>query len=300
MASIDVLYSCSSCHNKFKYDELSHGQQLCKSCRRKFPLVQCSYCRLDFHQLDSTSNDLVCDQCEKELELHGTPSNCSICNLPSAFKGTICIRCLHAQRKYGNPVNCEHCKLKCAFHKSTEAKKKVNGKTLCLLCTLNYKKTLFKRTNDSRHKDKHVSVSKKAKLDVTSFSSATSSSSASSVPLYNPVSSVTRMETMDPLASGLVQQNEKLQNEITSMKKQISLKDQQLLEKDKMICSLKADNLEREKDHRVKIQSLQKQHSDSVSVLKVEIQSLKKQLSHQTTTKQKIKVPTHISSSLLS
>ena len=41
-------------------------------------------------------------------------------------------RCLHAQRKYGNPVNCEHCKLKCAFHKSTEAKKKVN--TILRLC----------------------------------------------------------------------------------------------------------------------------------------------------------------------
>uniref|UniRef100_A0A1X7UZS0 Uncharacterized protein n=1 Tax=Amphimedon queenslandica TaxID=400682 RepID=A0A1X7UZS0_AMPQE len=93
MASIDVLYSCSSCHRKYALEELSSAQQLCKDCRRKYPSVQCKFCQLDFHQLE----------------------------------------CTHSRKKYGPPIKCDTCKLCCAFVKSDESKKKVDGKTLCLL-----------------------------------------------------------------------------------------------------------------------------------------------------------------------
>ena len=49
-------------------------------------------------------------------------------------------RCLSSEKKYGAPVVCEQCKLKCAFERPQNQKEKVDGKTLCFLCTMNYKK----------------------------------------------------------------------------------------------------------------------------------------------------------------
>lgn len=44
-----------------------------------------------------------------------------------------------------------------------------------------------------------------------------------------------RMEVPDPLSTELMQETEKLKTELSSMKKQMSLKDQQLLDKDKVV-----------------------------------------------------------------
>jgi hypothetical protein len=151
MASIEVLYACTNCHQKFTLEELSSSQHLCKVCRKKFPSVECSYCQLDFYQLDKTGQG-SCEQCTKDLKQHGKPTNCSICNVHAAFKGNTCSRCTHSVRKYGAPITCDHCKQCCAFNKPVESKKKVHGKTLCLLCTLKYKKSLFSKKGHSRDK----------------------------------------------------------------------------------------------------------------------------------------------------
>lgn len=90
-------------------------------------------------------------------------------------------RCLHSEKKYGSPSVCEHCSTRCAFPKPEDIKRKVSirafssglkwckvstgakcllwrrdpakyflqvdGKTLCLLCTIKYKKDMFKKRN---------------------------------------------------------------------------------------------------------------------------------------------------------
>ncbi|XP_019851430.1 PREDICTED: protein FAM76B-like [Amphimedon queenslandica] len=201
MASIDVLYSCSSCHRKYALEELSSAQQLCKDCRRKYPSVQCKFCQLDFHQLDSTAHESVCEQCSKEHRQYGKPKNCSICNLLTAFKGDTCTRCTHSRKKYGPPIKCDTCKLCCAFVKSDESKKKVDGKTLCLLCTLNYKKTMFKKRQ--RELEKSGISNKKQKIERSEDEHR-------------------KVEVVDPFNNEIMQQLEKAQYEIVALQKQTS------------------------------------------------------------------------------
>ena len=99
---------------------------------------------------------------------------------------------------------------------------------------------------------------------------------------------------MDILGSNHVLETDKLQNEISTLKKQLAQRDQALLEKDKQvrrlrgrpltkatlvatrmicfqlqICTLKAEALDREKDFRQKLQSQQRTHQEQVEALQV-------------------------------
>jgi len=70
-------------------------------------------------------------------------------------------RCKHSEGRYGKPVSCDHCQMKCAFIKQDQVKQKVrscnqpplthhlqvDGMTLCLMCTLRYKKTRHQLTS---------------------------------------------------------------------------------------------------------------------------------------------------------
>ncbi|KAG2456863.1 CW15A protein, partial [Polypterus senegalus] len=45
-----ALYACTKCHQRYPFEELSQGQQLCKECRIAHPIVKCTYCRSEFQQ----------------------------------------------------------------------------------------------------------------------------------------------------------------------------------------------------------------------------------------------------------
>ncbi|XP_064404955.1 protein FAM76A-like [Halichondria panicea] len=307
-----MLFACTKCHRRCKFEDLSANQQLCKSCRKQFPLVTCTYCRLEFHPVkSSTDGDSrpACEHCAREFKEHGTPSFCSICNLQSAFTGKKCSRCSRSEKKYGNPIPCEDCKLKCAFAKPEDVKQKVDGKSLCLLCTINFKKAQFKRksiaeqkgTSNStsshssatgtkhnrvkskhsiRHKDKDKdgeSSFKKIKLD--RFSS-TQTAPVTSHHLSILGSHSPSMDTV--LSSNHMLETEKLQNEISSLKKQLAQKEQTVLEKDKQICQLRAEVGEKDREVRIKLQDKQKSHTETIETLQTEIRGLRKQLSQST------------------
>uniref|UniRef100_A0A1X7V0B2 Uncharacterized protein n=1 Tax=Amphimedon queenslandica TaxID=400682 RepID=A0A1X7V0B2_AMPQE len=91
----------------------------------------------------STAHESVCEQCSKEHRQYGKMYS---------FTKEIC-----------PPIKCDACKLCCSFVKSDESKKKVDGKTLCLLCTLNYKKTMFKKRQ--RELEKSGISNKKQKIE---------------------------------------------------------------------------------------------------------------------------------------
>lgn len=69
-----------------------------------------------------------------------------------------------------------------------------------------------------------------------------------------------------------------LREQIESLKKQLQSKDAQLLEKDKKISELKVDNYEADKEFRVKITNMQKQHEDAIGNLQVKNRELQKQV----------------------
>ena len=85
------------------------------------------------------------------------PKPCQYCNIIAAFIGNKCQRCTNSEKKYGPPYSCEQCKQQCAFDRKDD-RKKVDGKLLCWLCTLSYKRVLQK-TKEQR---KHLSSSSRA------------------------------------------------------------------------------------------------------------------------------------------
>lgn len=146
------LFACTKCNSRHPFEDLSQGHQLCKECKGSFQVVKCNYCRSEFQQESSSTSksNSICKKCEHLQEQHGKPGPCAYCNIIAAFIGTKCQRCTNSEKKYGPPLSCEHCRQKCAFdRKDPESKKKVDGKLLCWLCTMAYKRTLAK----ARQKD---------------------------------------------------------------------------------------------------------------------------------------------------
>jgi hypothetical protein len=100
-------------------------------------------------------------------------------------------RCKSSVKKYGPPVPCEQCKLTCAFKRPDEALKRVrnafyvrvksklsykcfivlyissssqvNGKLLCLLCTISFKRIQHRQKKASKRKHETTNASAKEK-----------------------------------------------------------------------------------------------------------------------------------------
>ncbi|CAL8108674.1 unnamed protein product [Orchesella dallaii] len=153
-----LLFACSRCYSRHPFEELSAGQQLCKKCRGDFPVVKCTYCRSEFQQSSKGSTASICKKCEQNVKQYGKPSACEYCNIIAAFIGNRCQRCTNSEKKYGPPVTCEQCKCKCAFDRKDE-NKKVDGKLLCWLCTMSFKRALAKAKGDSTSRHSHVRLS---------------------------------------------------------------------------------------------------------------------------------------------
>ncbi|NXD11911.1 FA76B protein, partial [Nothocercus nigrocapillus] len=111
-------------------------------CRIAHPIVKCTYCRSEFQQESKTNT--ICKKCAQNVKQFGTPKPCQYCNIIAAFIGTKCQRCTNSEKKYGPPQTCEQCKQQCAFDRKEEGRRKVDGKLLCWLCTLSYKRVLQK------------------------------------------------------------------------------------------------------------------------------------------------------------
>lgn len=122
-----------------------------QECRGSFPVVKCTYCRSEFQQQSKSSTSSICPKCEINVQKYGKPTSCQYCNIIAAFVGGKCMRCHDCLKRFGPPKTCEQCKLKCAFDR--DDKKKLDGKLLCWLCSLSYKRALVrtKQSDPTRH-----------------------------------------------------------------------------------------------------------------------------------------------------
>ncbi|XP_059166361.1 protein FAM76A-like [Physella acuta] len=137
-----ALFSCTKCHKRYPFDELSQGEQLCKDCRNNYPVVKCTYCRAEFQQNSKGSTSSICAKCAQNVKHYGKPTACENCSVLAAFIGNRCQRCVNSEKKWGPPLVCEQCKLKCAFDRPE--RRKVDGKLMCWLCDQAYKRVLAK------------------------------------------------------------------------------------------------------------------------------------------------------------
>ncbi|GIY83754.1 protein FAM76A [Caerostris extrusa] len=291
-----ALFACTKCNSRYPFEELSQGQQLCKDCRGAFPLVKCTYCRTEFQDTSKGSPALVCKKCEANVKLYGKPTACEYCNIIAAFIGAKCQRCTNSEKRYGPPLTCEQCKQRSAFDRKDDSRKKVDGKLLCWLCTLAYKRALAKtKQNASRHSSSnksghHHSSSQNHKRSLSHSSKSKSerspskkprteiskSSNGSLLPTRFPFSDSTLLDTG---TSDHVVAMHQLKEQIASLQKQLLVKDQQMLAKEKKKAGeSKAAQGIIERELRLKIQSMQKSHGDIVEELQSKVRVLQKQV----------------------
>ncbi|XP_040832771.1 protein FAM76B isoform X6 [Ochotona curzoniae] len=270
-----ALYACTKCTQRYPFEELSQGQQLCKECRIAHPIVKCTYCRSEFQQESKTNT--ICKKCAQNVKQFGTPKPCQYCNIIAAFIGTKCQRCTNSEKKYGPPQTCEQCKQQCAFDRKEEGRRKVDGKLLCWLCTLSYKRVLQKtkeqrKTLGSSHSNSSSSLPEKDQhhskhhhhhhhhRHSSSHHNSSINQSADSGGTDNFV---------------LISQ---LKEEVMSLKRLLQQRDQTILEKDKKLTELKADFQYQESNLRTKMNSMEKAHKETVEQLQAKNRELLKQV----------------------
>ncbi|XP_052667505.1 protein FAM76A isoform X3 [Harpia harpyja] len=278
-----ALYACTKCHQRFPFEALSQGQQLCKECRIAHPIVKCTYCRTEFQQESKTNT--ICKKCAQNVKLYGTPKPCQYCNIIAAFIGNKCQRCTNSEKKYGPPHSCEQCKQQCAFDRKDD-RKKVDGKLLCWLCTLSYKRVLQK----TKEQCKHLSSSSRASLQekeqysrLSSGSHYNSQKTLSTSSIQNEIpKKKAKFDAIsangDSFSPDLALDSPgtdhfviiaQLKEEVATLKKMLHQKDQMILEKEKKITELKADLQYQESQMRAKMNQMEKTHKEVMEQLQV-------------------------------
>ncbi|KAG5889017.1 hypothetical protein JTB14_033946 [Gonioctena quinquepunctata] len=301
--SAQLLFACSRCFARHPFEELSAGQQLCKECRGAFPVVKCTYCRSEFQQTSKGNTSTICKKCEQNVKSYGKPTACEYCNIIAGFIGNKCQRCSNSEIKYGPPVNCEQCKQKCAFDRHDDDKK-VDGKLLCWLCTLSFKRALAKTKQGDAERRAHLKRSqlhrskhKEGKLrghnkrpnrpDVTKMPPQ-DDAPPNKVARNNSAPVIVRGD-VDPNSSDHVVAMTQLKEKIASLQKQVSQKNGELINKDKMITELKANNFTTENELRNKLKSMQKEQEDKVDFLNNRISGLLKEVAALSKSAKKVK-----------
>jgi len=284
---MSALFACSRCFSRHPFEELSQGQQLCKECRGAFPIVKCTYCRSEFQQESKGNTCTICKKCEFNVKQYGKPSACEYCNIIAAFIGNKCQRCTNSEKKYGPPGTCEQCKQKCAFDRKDEDKKKVDGKMLCWLCTLSYRRALAKTKHSERHSssskskeqqhNNHHHNKRPQRPDVTKVGLGDREDIGPMPKVFRPM--INRDALVDPNSSDHVVAITELREQVATLQKQLLSKDHQLLLKEKQMTELKASQFRMDKDFRVKLKTIQKEHEAKVESIQQRLKASQKEVS---------------------
>ncbi|XP_044524321.1 protein FAM76B isoform X5 [Gracilinanus agilis] len=211
-----ALYACTKCTQRYPFEELSQGQQLCKECRIAHPIVKCTYCRSEFQQESKTN--------------------------------TICKKCAQNVKQFGT----------------------VDGKLLCWLCTLSYKRVLQKTKEQRKSLGSSHSNS--------SSSSLTEKDQHHSKHHHHHHHHHHRHSSTDSGGTDNFVLISQLKEEVMSLKRLLQQRDQTILEKDKKLTELKADFQYQESNLRTKMNSMEKAHKETVEQLQAKNRELLKQV----------------------
>uniref|UniRef100_A0A8C0CTL0 Protein FAM76A n=1 Tax=Balaenoptera musculus TaxID=9771 RepID=A0A8C0CTL0_BALMU len=234
------------------------SNQLCKECRIVHPVVKCTYCRTEYQQESKTNT--VCKKCAQNVQLYGMPKPHQHCNVTAAFTGNKCQRCTNSEKKCGPPCSCEQCKQQCAFDRKDD-RKKVDGKLLCWLCTLPYKRVLQKTKEQRKHLSSCSRVGHQEKEQCSGLSGGSH---------YNNLA----LDSPGTDHSVIIAQ---LKEEVATQKKMLHQKDQMILEKEKKVTELKADFRYQESQMRAKMNQMEKTHKEVTEQLQAKNRELLKQ-----------------------
>ncbi|XP_066978740.1 protein FAM76A-like isoform X2 [Macrobrachium rosenbergii] len=260
----------------------------CRECRGSFPIVKCTYCRSEFQQESKSSTVTICKKCESMVKQYGKPSACEYCNVIAAFIGSKCQRCTNSERKYGPPLTCDQCKQKCAFDRKDIDKKKVDGKVLCWLCTLSYKRALAKTkvTDPARHS--HIKLGSrsghhkdKERPKLSGHNKRPNRPDVTKIPQEEPQAKVSRNSGQvrdDPGTADQLVLITQLREHIANLEKQLSGKDAQLLAKEKQMTELKASQFTVEQELRQKMKTVTRDYESKVELLQKKIREQSREI----------------------
>ncbi|XP_071188984.1 protein FAM76B-like isoform X4 [Salvelinus alpinus] len=266
-------------------------------CRIAHPIVKCTYCRSEFQQESKTNT--ICKKCAQNVKQFGTPKPCQYCNIIAAFIGTKCQRCTNSEKKYGPPQTCEQCKQQCAFDRKEEGRRKVDGKLLCWLCTLSYRRVLQKTKEQRKGFSSSHSNSSLNEKDLHSRQhhhhqqqrhSSSHNHKSSSIQKETPKKKPKlEMKPSNGDSSSITQSMDcggtdnfilisQLKEEVMSLKRMLQQRDQTMLEKDRKLTELKADFQYQESNMRVKMNNMEKAHKESMEQQQAKNRELLKQV----------------------
>lgn len=222
------------------------------------------------------------------VKQYGKPSACEYCNVIAAFIGSKCQRCTNSERKYGPPLTCDQCKQKCAFDRKDIDKKKVDGKVLCWLCTLSYKRALAKTkvTDPARHS--HIKLGSrsghhkdKERPKLSGHNKRPNRPDVTKIPQEEPQAKVSRNSGQvrdDPGTADQLVLITQLREHIANLEKQLSGKDAQLLAKEKQMTELKASQFTVEQELRQKMKTVTRDYESKVELLQKKIREQSREI----------------------
>ncbi|OWK12727.1 FAM76A [Cervus elaphus hippelaphus] len=263
-----ALYACTKCHQRFPFEALSQGQQLCKS--RVLPgriASNSGASRALFNQFQSQSKtNTICKKCAQNVQLYGTPKPCQYCNIIAAFIGNKCQRCTNSEKKYGPPYSCEQCKQQCAFDRKDDRKKKTKEQRKHLSSSSrasHQEKEQYSRLSGGSHYNSQKtlstsSIQNEIPKKKSKFESITTNGDSFSPDL-----------ALDSPGTDHFVIIAQLKEEVATLKKMLHQKDQMILEKEKKITELKADFQYQESQMRAKMNQMEKTHKEVTEQLQV-------------------------------
>lgn len=286
---MNPLFACSRCFKRFPFEEIftssneDSSNQYCGDCRNATTKFKCMYCRTEFTQQGKSSS--VCLKCAENLKLYGKPQACSLCSITAAFKTDKCQRCLSSMSKYGPPVKCEICQQTCAFNRNDL---RIDGKLHCWLCKLSYKRALAKaKKNDEKNRDRAkkrstedgIKGSSSMKLSNQSSSNRNSNASQRDITktinlsdIPEKISKTNSVVAPSHHSSDHVVALTQLREQIASLQKRITQKDNQLLQKDKEITEWKGKHFTIETEMRNKMTEQKKLYDTKIDILNKKVQ----------------------------
>ncbi|KAG0727548.1 Protein FAM76A [Chionoecetes opilio] len=284
-------------------------------CRGSFPIVKCTYCRSEFQQESKSSTVTICKKCETMVKQHGKPSACDYCNVIAAFIGNKCSgaptlsasmappspatsasKSVHSTEKISTRKRLLACCLAC---KSTYGGFQVDGKLLCWLCTLSYKRALAKTkvTDPGRHshiklgsrsghhkdKERHKLSGHNKRPNRPDVTKMPQEEPPSKLGLYEKGKDTQNMEIHDNFKT-LMSRNcgpmrddsgtadhlvliTQLRETIARLEKQLLGKDAQMLSKDKQMTELKASQFTIEQELRQKMKIVARDYDSKTDLL---------------------------------
>ncbi|XP_048671975.1 protein FAM76A isoform X1 [Marmota marmota marmota] len=279
-----ALYACTKCHQRFPFEALSQGQQLCKECRIAHPVVKCTYCRTEYQQESKTNT--ICKKCAQNVQLYGTVDGkllCWLCTL--SYKRVL--QKTKEQRKHLSSSSR-------AGHQEKEQYSRLSGGS-----HYNSQKTLSTSSIQNeipKKKSKFDSITTNGDSDASSYELlcpniqsapsmlvqwATSQQSLGAnhfpVPPGPGILNFSPDLALDSPGTDHFVIIAQLKEEVATLKKMLHQKDQMILEKEKKITELKADFQYQESQMRAKMNQMEKTHKEVTEQLQAKNRELLKQ-----------------------